>query len=459
MLDLLRFSIEAEMRQHHRARQNRAHRVGDVLAGNLRGGTVHWFEHRRASGTNVAAGSHAETALERGGQVGDDVAKHVVGDDHVERARFAYHLQAERVHKHVLRLDFGKFFRDLLEHALPQTAGKSHDVGLVRHQHLLAAVRARILEGEADDAFHAATRVDVLLCGDFVGGPQLEVAAHIGVHTLGVLPDDRKVDVASCDVLQRAQRSVEQAYGTDIGVKVHLEAHAQQDFFGVDVGGHARIAQRADEDGVEIAGQHLEAVGWNRAAVRKVAVRAPVEAGELHWRAAGTDHFDGVGDHFLADAIPGNNCNALVLRHGRRRYHRLRLSGEAGQWHHAPHVFVPIFGGLNVHLQQDEVRVFDSFGEPQLVARVPQLFCFDMVAHRLGAAGNGNVALAAGIGVGEIHARIAFDCLHFLTVVAAEKPDRAAAINSRSCHGTTVQTPVGPDGSKHRVVDAFDQVV
>jgi hypothetical protein len=92
---------------------------------------------------NVAAGGHAQPALERGGQVGDDVAEHVVGDDHVERARLAHHLQAERVHVHVLRLDVGILLRHFFEDALPQAAGIGHHVRLVRHHDFLAAVRAR----------------------------------------------------------------------------------------------------------------------------------------------------------------------------------------------------------------------------------------------------------------------------------------------------------------------------
>ena len=68
-------------------------------------------------------------------------------------------------------------------------------------------------------------------------------------------------------------------HGTHVGVEVHLEAHAQQNFFGVDVGGHAGIAERADEDGVEVAGQHVKAVGRDGGAVDEVAVGSPIEAG------------------------------------------------------------------------------------------------------------------------------------------------------------------------------------
>ena len=67
---------------------------------------------------NVAAGGHAEATLQAGGQVGDDVAEHIVGDDYVERARVADHLGAERVHVHVLGLDLRIFCADLFEQVL-----------------------------------------------------------------------------------------------------------------------------------------------------------------------------------------------------------------------------------------------------------------------------------------------------------------------------------------------------
>ena len=78
-------------------------------------------------------------------------------------------------------------------------------------------------------------------------------------------------------VLQRAERRVQQAHRAHVGVQVHLEAHAQQDFLGMNVRRHAGIAERADEDGVEVARQHLKAAGGNRGAVGEVAVGAPIE--------------------------------------------------------------------------------------------------------------------------------------------------------------------------------------
>ena len=125
-----------------------------------------------------------------------------------------------------------------------------------------------------------------------------------------------KFDVVGRGVLQRTKRGVEQAHRAHVGVEVHLEAHAQQNFLGMDVGGDARIAERADEDGVEVARQHLEAVGRNSGAVDEVAVGAPVELGEVDGRTAGANHFERVGNDFLADAVSGHDGDTL-MGHGR----------------------------------------------------------------------------------------------------------------------------------------------
>ena len=77
---------------------------------------------------NVAAGSHAEASLKRGGEVGDDVAKHVVGDDDIKVAGLADHLKAESVNVHVFRGNLRKFLGNFFEGALPETASVGHGV-------------------------------------------------------------------------------------------------------------------------------------------------------------------------------------------------------------------------------------------------------------------------------------------------------------------------------------------
>src|ERR1017187_1805525 len=52
IFNLLRFGGQSQMRQHHRAGQDCADRVGDIFACQERSRTVHWLEHRSASRMN-----------------------------------------------------------------------------------------------------------------------------------------------------------------------------------------------------------------------------------------------------------------------------------------------------------------------------------------------------------------------------------------------------------------------
>ena len=61
-------------------------------------------------------------------------------------------------------------------------------------------------------------------------------------------------------VLERAQPLVEQLHRPVVDVEIELEARAEQDVARVAVVGHARIAERADEDRVEVVAQHVVAV-------------------------------------------------------------------------------------------------------------------------------------------------------------------------------------------------------
>src|SRR5207245_10925116 len=107
---------------------------------------------------------------------------------------------------------------------------------------------------------HSLTRFYLFLRGDLVWRALLEHASGIGVDALGVLADDDEVDVLGLDSFQRAEPGIEQPHRADVGVEVHLEAHAEENLFGVNVGWHAEIAEGSDEDGVEVTSKHGEAI-------------------------------------------------------------------------------------------------------------------------------------------------------------------------------------------------------
>src|SRR5438105_735979 len=83
----------------------------------------------------------------------------------------------------------------------------------------------------------------------------------------------------------------------------------------MDVRGHSGIAKSADQNGVEVAGQHLKAIWRNGDAVLEVTVRAPVEVAQVNRRLRSLDYLDRLGNDFLADAIAWDDGNFLVGAH------------------------------------------------------------------------------------------------------------------------------------------------
>src|ERR1019366_4619219 len=254
---------------------------------------------------------------------GDYVAKHVVGDDDIELARIAHHLHAERVHVHVLRFDLRILCRHFFEYALPQAAGVRHGVRLVAHQHSLARrtiqlpVAGAVFKRVADDALDTLARVDVFLDRNFVGRSLLENSSEVAVNALGIFANHDEIHVFWFDAFERAQRRIQQSDWADIGVEVHLAAHAQQDFLRMNVRGHARIAEGPDQDGVEIPGQGREAVRWYCNFVGEIAVGSPVERGQFDCSTSGFYDFYSLRNNFFSDPVTGNHRNTLRRTHAR----------------------------------------------------------------------------------------------------------------------------------------------
>ena len=121
------------------------------------------------AGMDVAGGREAEAAGELRGEIADDVAEEIVGDDDVELAGVADDLHGEGIDIEVAGVDLRIFGADGLEDALPEVAGEGHGVGLVGHAEALKFVGAGVVEGVADDALDALAGVDVFLDGDLVG--------------------------------------------------------------------------------------------------------------------------------------------------------------------------------------------------------------------------------------------------------------------------------------------------
>jgi len=133
LLEELGFGLPAEEFEHHAGGKDRAERVGDALSGDVGRGTVDGLEERGLAGVNVGGRCEAEAAGELRGEVRDDVAEKVVGDDDVELAGIADKFHGEGVDVEVAGVDFGIFGAEGFEGALPEVASEGHGVGLVGH--------------------------------------------------------------------------------------------------------------------------------------------------------------------------------------------------------------------------------------------------------------------------------------------------------------------------------------
>ncbi len=76
-------------------------------------------------------GGEAEAAHDAGAQVGEDVAEHVLGDQHPEPLGPAHHPQGDRVDIEDLGLDVGVFAGDRFETFAQVVTAVAQDVGLV----------------------------------------------------------------------------------------------------------------------------------------------------------------------------------------------------------------------------------------------------------------------------------------------------------------------------------------
>ena len=271
------------MIQHHRRRQDCAEWISDILSGDRWSRAVYRLEHRRLPRMNVPAGRHSQSALDACSKIGDDVAEHIIRDNNVELPRVAHHLHAQGVHIHMFGRDLRILARHVFERSLPQTSGVGHGIGLIAHENFFPwraielGMPFAILEGITDDSLNSLACIDVFLHRDLVGCPPLEYTAHIAVHAFCVLANHHEVDVFGFNSFQRAQCCVEQANGTDVGVEIHLETHAQENLFGMDVGLDARIAEGSHQDGIEVTAEHGEPAGRNCNSVFQIAVGSPIE--------------------------------------------------------------------------------------------------------------------------------------------------------------------------------------
>src|SRR5690606_38614460 len=107
----------AEVVEEQRDGQHGGGGVGLALAGDVRRGAVDRLEHARGRpvGVDVAGGREPDAAGDGGGEVGDDVAEEVVGDDDVEAGRVGDEEDHRGVDVQVVDGDVGELGIDPLD--------------------------------------------------------------------------------------------------------------------------------------------------------------------------------------------------------------------------------------------------------------------------------------------------------------------------------------------------------
>ena len=169
-------------------------------------------------------------------------------------------------------------------------------------------------KGVTRDAFDPSPREDPGLFGKLVRCSTVEAATDPAVLALRVLPDAHHVDVRRRSSPQRRIDARQQAHRPQVDVLPQLLAEGKDHLPCRDVVRHARVADRAEVDRVEL--EHLlDPVRVEHAPCAEIEVGSPREVGELTLEASlcGSDlhDLDARGDHFLSDAVSGNHCNAI----------------------------------------------------------------------------------------------------------------------------------------------------
>jgi hypothetical protein len=182
-------------------------------------------------------------------------------------------------------------------------------------QHL-ARPRLRQLERVARDPLDPLAREDAGLLGQLVWRTAVQAAAHAAVLPLGVLAHADHVDVGGAAVGERRADAGHQAHRPQVHVLPEPLPQRQDQLARRDRVRHARVADRAEIDRVEL--QELVApVGVEHLPLFEVVVAAPGDVGEIQLEAVvlggHLEHLDASGDDFLADAVAGDDCDAMRL--------------------------------------------------------------------------------------------------------------------------------------------------
>ena len=221
--------VEPQVLQQHGGREDRGHRVGDVLPRSLRIGAVDRLEKGHL-GADARRREHAQRTADDAGLVGEDVAEHVLGDDHVEMGRLAYDLHRGVVHEHEFQLHFGVPGRHILRDLPPQARGFEH-VGLVHDRQAPLAAHGEP-ECDVQHTFDLRARVGAGVESLRPGFVAPLRSAEIDAARQFAHADEIGAAHHLCLERRAAGQRVEQCDGAQVGEQSQRFAHAQQSLLG-----------------------------------------------------------------------------------------------------------------------------------------------------------------------------------------------------------------------------------
>ena len=318
-MDLLGRIIKAEMLEQHGGGEDGGGRVGLVLTGDVRSGTVNRLEHGRelVGGVDAAGGGVAHAAHHGAGLIGQNVAKEVVGENHIETARVGDQEDGGRIDVLVVVGDLRVFLADLVDDALPHITGVDEHVLLVHQGDVLLALHSK-LEGVTHHTLHTVCGVDGHLGGHLLRGVAAHRAAGTAVQTFGAFTHHHEVDVAG--VGERRGDALVQLGGAQVHVLVEVEAQLEQQAAFQNAGLDARIAHGAEQNRVVGLDAPLFVLGQDRT-IAQIALGTQVEILILEVSYAFSGLFQSLlspRSDFLANTVAGNNGDFICLCHSSR---------------------------------------------------------------------------------------------------------------------------------------------
>ena len=154
----------------------------------------------------VGARGHPHPALDRRGEVGEDVAEEVRGDDDVEPGRVPHHPRGERVDEHSLVAHARELGRDLVGDLVPEHVAVAGRIRLRRAREDAPPAGGE-LERVAQHALDALPREDARLHRHLACEALVRAPADPGVLALGVLAHEQHVDVGRRATGERARHA------------------------------------------------------------------------------------------------------------------------------------------------------------------------------------------------------------------------------------------------------------